>query len=184
VSARRLSPAGRIVMSYQGPMLIREPELRWPVILAAGIITTFIVLVTAGALHLTLTKPYVRPAARPQLVSAVRPGMPGFERLREKIIVEQLTAAEAPGLPNDYAVEMNATVRNTTGRTLSGLEMRGRIVDEQMSVVRERSVMIIPSRQTALEPGEMIRVRILLDDVRPDDSRSGMLMEVTAIRID
>jgi hypothetical protein len=184
VSARHLSPAGRIVMSYQGPLIIREPELRWPVLLAAGIITFFIVLMTAGALHLTLSKSYARIVARPQLVGAQRPGMPEFERLREKITVEQLTAAEAPRPPNDYAVEMNATVRNTTGRTLTGLEMRGRIVDEQMSVVRERSVLVIPSRQTALEPGEAIRVRILLDDVRPDDSRSGVLMEVTAIRID
>jgi hypothetical protein len=171
-------------MTYQGPMLIREPELRWPVILAAGIITLFIVLMTAGAFHLTLSKSYARTVARPQLVGAQRPGMPEFERLREKIIVEQLTAAEAPGPPSDFAGEMNATVRNTTDRTLSGLEMRGLIVDEQMSVVRERSVVVIPSRQTALEPGEAIRVRILVDDVRPDDARSGVLMEVTAIRID
>ena len=171
-------------MSYQGPMLIREPVLRWPVLLVAGIITFFIVLMTAGALHLTLTKPYARTAARPQLEGALRPGMPEFERLREKIIVEQLTAAEAPGLPSDYAVEMNATVRNTTDRTLSGLEMRGRIVDEQMSIVREHSVVVIPSRQSVLEPGEMIRVRILLDDVRPEAARAGVLMEVTAIRID
>lgn len=171
-------------MSYQGPMLIREPVLRWPVLLVAGIITFFIVLMTAGALHLTLTKPYVRPAARPRLEGALRPGMPEFERLREKITVEQLKAAEAPGLPNDFAVEVNATVRNTTDRTLSGLEMRGLIVDERMSVVRERSVVVIPSRQTALESGEAIRVRILLQDVRPEAARAGVLMEVTAIRID
>jgi hypothetical protein len=165
-------------------MLIREPELRWPVILAAAVITLFILLMTAGALHLTLSKPDARTVAQPQLLGAQRTGMPEFERLREKIIVEQLTAAEAPRPPNDFAVEMNATVRNDTDRTLSGLEMRGRIVDEQMSIVRERSVVVIPSRQTVLEPGEMIRVHILLDDGRPDDSRSGMLMEVTAIRID
>ena len=171
-------------MSYQGPMLIREPELRWPAILAAGIITFFIMLMTAGAFHLTLTKPYARTAARPQLVGAQRPGMPEFERLREKIIVEQLTAAEAPRPPNTFAVEVNATVRNTTDRTLSGLEVMGRIVDERMSVVSEHSVAVIPSRQTALEPGEAITVRILLEDVRPDAARAGVLMEVTAIRID
>lgn len=171
-------------MSYHGPMLIREPELRWPVIVAAAVITFFIMLMTAGALHLIWSKPYARTDARLQLVGAQRPGMPEFERLREKVIVEQLTAAEAPRPPNDFAVEMNATVRNTTDRTLSGLEVRGLIVDERMSVVRERSVVVIPSRQTALEPGEMIRVRILLDDVRPDDARARMLMEVTAIRVD
>ena len=42
-------------MSYQGPMLIKEPELRWPLIFLAALVTTCIVLVTAGALKLTLT---------------------------------------------------------------------------------------------------------------------------------
>lgn len=171
-------------MTYQGPMLIREPELRWPVILAAAVITFFIVLMTAGAAHLTLSNSHARTVARPQLEGARRPGMPGFERLREKIVVEQLTATEAPRPPNDFAVEMNATVTNTTDRTLNGLEMRGLIFDDRMSVVSERTVVVIPSRQTALEPGETIRVRILLDDVRPEDARSGVLMEVTAISVD
>jgi hypothetical protein len=27
------------IMSYQGPMLIREPELRWPIVMLAAIIT-------------------------------------------------------------------------------------------------------------------------------------------------
>ncbi|MDQ3802449.1 MAG: hypothetical protein M3416_01120 [Acidobacteriota bacterium] len=113
-------------MSYQGPMLIKEPELRWPVILVAAIITTCIVLVAAGALHLTLTRPAASPAAQPRLEGALRPEMPEFERLREKIIVEQLIATEAPRpLNNDFSLEMKATVRNTTDRTLSGLELRG-----------------------------------------------------------
>jgi hypothetical protein len=171
-------------MSYQSPMLIREPELRWPLILVAAVITIVIVLVTAGALHLTLTKPAATPAPRPRLEGALRPEMPEFERLRAKIIVEQLTATEAPRPPDDFAVEMRATVRNNTDRTLSGLEMRGRVVDAQKSVVRERTVMVIPARQTALEPGEAIGVRILLQGIRPEAGRAGVLIEVTAVRFD
>ena len=171
-------------MSYRGPMLIREPELRWPVIVVAGVITTFVVLVTASALHLTLTKPAARPPAQPRLEGALRPEMPEFERFREKIIVEQLTATEAPRPPNDFAVEMKAVVRNATGRTLSGLEVRGRVVDAQMSVVRERTVVVIPARQTALEPGEAVGVRILLEGARPEAERAGVLMEVTALRME
>ena len=164
--------------------MIREPELRWPVILVVAVVTTFIVLVTAGALHLTLTKPAARPAARPRLEGALRPEMPEFERFREKIIVEQLTATEAARPPNDYAVEMKAVVRNATGRTLSGLEVRGRVVDSQTSVVRERTVVVILARQTALEPGEAVGVRILLEGVRPEAEGAGLLMEVTALRMD
>lgn len=171
-------------MSYRGPMLIREPELRWPVVLMAGLVTALIMLLTAGALHLTLTKPSVRPAPPPRLEGALRPEMPEFERLREQIIFEQLTATEAPRPLNDFAVEMRATVRNATDRTLSGLEVRGRVVNAQMSVVRERTVLVIPARQTALEPGEAIVVRILLEGIRPEAGRAGALMEVTALRLD
>jgi hypothetical protein len=114
-------------MSYQGPMLIKEPELRWPLIFLAVVITTCIVLVTAGALKLSLTKPAASPAPQPRLEGALRPETPEFDRLREKITVEQLTATEAPRLlNNDYALEMIATVRNTTGHTLNGLELRAR----------------------------------------------------------
>jgi hypothetical protein len=45
-------------------MSIREPELRWPLILVAGTITILLVLITAGALHPSLTKPAARPAAK------------------------------------------------------------------------------------------------------------------------
>jgi hypothetical protein len=171
-------------MSFQGQMIIRDPEVRWPVMLVAAIVTTLLVLVTAGVLHLTLTKPAAQPAAQPRLEGALRPETPGFEPFREKIIVEQLRATEAPRPPGDSSLVMNATVRNATDRTLSGLEMRGGIVDAQMSILRERTIVVIPARQTALEPGEAINVHILLEGIRPEWRRAGMMMEVTAVRLD
>jgi hypothetical protein len=115
-------------MSYQGPMLIREPELRWPLILVAAVITTLIVLVTAGVMHLSLTLSYERPVIERRLEGALGPEMPGFEQLREKIVIEQLVAMEAPRPPNDLAVEISGSLRNATNRTISGLEMRGAVL--------------------------------------------------------
>lgn len=103
-------------MSYQGPMLIREPELRWPVILVAATITTLIVLATAGVIHLALTSPAVTPAARPRLEGALRPGMPAFEQSRKQMLVEQVVVAEVLRPTDEAAVEVRATLRNTTGR--------------------------------------------------------------------
>ncbi len=40
-------------MSYQSPMLIKEPELRWPIYFVATIITTVIVLLMATVIRLT-----------------------------------------------------------------------------------------------------------------------------------
>jgi hypothetical protein len=48
--------------------------------------------------------------------------------------------------------------------------MRGAIVDAKNSTLRERTVMVIPMRQTALEPGEAIGGRVLLDGIGKDSS--------------
>jgi hypothetical protein len=50
--------------------------------------------------------------------------------------------------------------------------------------VRARTVVIIPERRTALEPGEAMAVRVLLEGVSPEAERAGVLMEVTALRFD
>lgn len=171
-------------MSYQGPILIREPELRWPLILVAAVITTLLVLMTAGVMRLALAQPTVKPTAEFRLEGALRPEMPEFDQLREKVVVEQLAATEAPRPLGDLAVEINATVRNNTEHTLSGLEMRGAVLDTQRSALRERTMTVVPARQTALEPGEAMGVRILLEGIDPEAERAGVLLEVSGVRFD
>jgi hypothetical protein len=165
-------------------MLIREPNLRWPLFLLSAIITTLLILLMAGVLHVAQRRPLGNSAVEPRLEGALRPGMPEFERYREKLVVEGLTATESPRAMNDPAVEMNAAVRNTTDRTLSGLEVRGAILDAQGTPIGERTVVVVPTRQTALEPGETISVRILLEGISPETERAGLLMEVTGLRFD
>jgi hypothetical protein len=48
-------------MSYQGPMLIREPELRWPIVVLAAIVTAAIALLARVLYYVALTQPYVNP---------------------------------------------------------------------------------------------------------------------------
>ena len=85
---------------------------------------------------------------------------------------------------NNLAVEMTALVTNNTGRIISGLEMRGAILDSQNSTVRERTTVVIPARQTVLEPGEGINVRILLEGINKDSDRAHIALEVTGLGFD
>ena len=171
-------------MAYRGPTLIREPELRWPVILVAAAITSVIVLLTAGVINLAATRPYRGQVLEQRLGEAIRHETPGFEQFSGQLLVEQLVATEAPRALNDVAVEVMGTVRNTTGRTVTGLELRGTILDAQSAPLRERTVVVVPSKQTALEPGEAINVSIMLEGVHPEAERSVPLLEVTAVRFD
>lgn len=169
-------------MSYQGPMLIREPELRWPIVMVAALVTTVIAVLAAGIYY--VTQPIVTPNVAPALERALYTGQPEFEQFREQILIEQLVGKEQVQPFNDLAVEVTALVKNNTGRKISGLEMRGAIRDAQNSVVRERTVVVIPARQTILEPDEAINVRILLESIDKDSDRAHAVMEVTGIRFD
>jgi hypothetical protein len=171
-------------MAYRGPTLITEPEIRWPVILVAAAITSVIVLVTAGVIHLAATQPVQARVVEQRLEGAIRRGSPGFDELSGRLVVEQLAAAEAPRPLNDRAVEITGTVRNETGRTVTGLELRGVMLDALSTPLRERTVVVVPARQAALEPGEAINVSILLEGVSPEAGRAAHLMEVTGLRFD
>ena len=171
-------------MAYRGPTLITEPEIRWPVILVAAVITSVILLVTAGIIHLAATRPYQGQDSEQHLEGAIRRESPGFDELSGLLVVEQLVAAEAPRPLNDEAVEITGTVRNATGRTVTGLELRGVILDALSTPLRERTVVVVPLRQAALEPGEAINVSILLEGVSPETERAAHSMEVTGVRFD
>ncbi len=169
-------------MSYQGPMLIREPELRWPIVMVAALVTTVIAVLAAGIYY--VTQPIVTPNLAPALERALYSGQPEFEQFREQIVIEQVVGKEKVHPLNSLAVEITAVVKNNTGRKISGLEMRGAIRDARNSTVRERTVVVIPARQTILEPDEAINVRILLDSIDKDSDRAHAVMEVTGIRFD
>lgn len=169
-------------MSYQGPILIREPELRWPIVMLAALLTAAIALLAASIYY--VTQPLVTPNVEPVLERALYTGQPEFEQFREQIVIEQLVGKEKVHPLNNLAVEITALVRNNTGRKISGLEMRGAIRDAQNSTVRERTFVVVPARQTILEADEAINVRILLESIDKDSDRAHAVLEVTAIRFD
>ena len=163
-------------------MLIREPDLRWPIYLFAAMITA--ALVIAGSILYEMSRPSTYLRIEPRLEGALRPGAAEFEELSGRIVVEQPVAMERLHPMNDMVVELTSTVRNNTGRTIRGLEIRGAVFDAQSAVLRERTVVVVPARQTALEPEEAISVRILLEGLSPEAERAGGLMEITGVHVD
>jgi len=172
------------MIAYRGPTLITEPELRWPIVLLAAAITALLAMLTAGLYYVAMTQSTVKSDMRPRLERALQPGQPEFEEFRPHIAIEQLVGTEKVHPFDTLAVAMTATVRNNTGRTISGLELRGAILDSTSSSVRERTVVVIPVRQKVLESGEAINTRILLESIDKDSDRAHLVLEVTAMRFD
>lgn len=172
------------MIAYRGPVLIAEPELRWPILFIAAAITALLAVATAGLYYGVMTQADATFHTEPRLEAALQPGEPEFEQFRQHIAIEQLMGTEKVHPFDTLAVAMTATVRNNTGRNITGLEVRGAILDRNKSSVRERTVVIIPRRQKVLESGEAINTRILLDGINKDSDRAHLVMEVTAMRFD
>lgn len=115
------------------------------------------------------------------LAGALRAGAPEFEEHRERIVIEQPQATITAHATCNRLLELTATVRNDTGRLIKGLEMRGTVVDLQGSPVSELVAVVIPTQQTAIEPNEAIKARLLLAAALPDATSVGVRLEVTGV---
>jgi hypothetical protein len=77
---------------------------------------------------------------------------------------------------------LHTTVRNLTGKTISGLEVWAAVVDHQGKPVKERYVVVIPTRQAELEPNKTMPLNIVLDGMTETDDRADIKMAVTGFR--
>ena len=66
--------------------------------------------------------------AEPGLQGAIRQGSADFEQYKSKIVVDEPEAEEAKRALGDIVMSLHSTVRNFTGRTLNGLEIRAAVM--------------------------------------------------------
>ncbi|HVQ37038.1 MAG TPA: hypothetical protein VMS31_05875 [Pyrinomonadaceae bacterium] len=146
------------------------------------VVVAIIAALAIGGLFYLLMRASSRPTVEPTLEGAIRTGSPEFAEYAPKIFIENPEADEAKRALGDIIMNLQTTVRNFTGKTLSGLEIKGSVVDHQGKPVREQTVVIIPTRQPELEPNHSIAVRIRLEGMTEMDDRANIKMEVSGFR--
>jgi hypothetical protein len=118
----------------------------------------------------------------PKLQAAIRPGSPEFEQYRARIVVDEPEAEEAKRALGDIVMSLHTTVRNFSGRTLSGLEISGAVLDHQDKPVKQRAIVVIPGRQAELENNKTVYVTVVLDGMTDKDDRARIKMEITGFK--
>src|SRR4026208_658240 len=116
------------------------------------------------------------------LQGAIRAGSPQFEEYKSKIVRDDPEATEAKRALGDIVMSLQTTVRNLTGKTITGLEIRAAVVDYQGQPIKQRTVVVIPTRQPELAPNKTMPVQVLLDGMSDTDARANIKMEVTAFK--
>jgi hypothetical protein len=116
------------------------------------------------------------------LEGAIRAGTPEFAEYHSKIFLEKPEADEARRPLGDIVMTVRSTVRNFTNRTLNGLEVKASVVDYEGKPIKERSVIVIPTRQSELAPNKTMPVAVMLEGFSESDARANIKMEITAFR--
>ena len=119
----------------------------------------------------------------PTLPGAVRAGAPQFDQIKSQIYLDDPEATEAKRALGDIVMTLQTTVRNLTGKTLTGLEINAAVVDYEGKPVKQRAVVVIPTRQAELAPNKTMQVAITLDGMKDADARANIKMEVTGFKI-
>jgi len=146
------------------------------------IIVAIIAALAIGGLFYFLMRASSRTKVESTLEGAIRPGSPEFAEYAPKIFVEAPEADESKRALGDIVMNLQTTVRNFTGRTLIGLEIRGMVVDHQGKPVRQHTVVVIPTRKPELEPNHSMAVRLRLEGMTDSDDRANIKMEVTGFK--
>ena len=156
----------------------------------AGRRKIFIIVGVAAALIVALlvywaTRPSAM-VAEPRLEGAVRAGSPEFAQMADRIVVEFVPdddAFESPRPAGDIVMTMRPRVRNFTGRTLAGLELKATVVDLEGNTVRERTVVAIPAAGRAeLENNKVVEIPIIMEGFRKEDVRANIRIEKTGFK--
>lgn len=108
-----------------------------------------------------------------------------FEQYKTNIHLDEPEATEAKRALGDIVMTLTTTVRNVTGKTLIGLEIRGAVVDYEGKPIKQRNVVVVPNRATGLTelpPNKTMQVNIGLDGMKDSDPRANIKMEVVAFK--
>ena len=162
----------------------REGSRNIPFIVAAVIAA----LIIAGLFVYLRKRPAPAPSAGPaqqHLEGALRAGSPEFEQAKQRIGVDDPEATEGSRIVGDIVMTLTTTVRNFTGRTISGLEMRAAVVDLNGKSIKERYVIVVPDvkRDMAeLENNKTLPVSVTIEGFSKSDVRANIQMEVTGVK--
>ena len=156
-----------------------QPESKSTLIIVVAVAAAIVI---AGFFYFLMRASRGSGGGEPTLQGAIRPGSPEFAQNNPNIKLDDPEAEEAKRALGDIVMSLHTTVRNLTGKTLDGLEVRAAVVDHQGKSVKERTVVVVPTRQPELAPNKTMKVQVMLEGMSETDDRANIKMEVTGFK--
>ncbi len=152
-------------------------------VMLGAIVVAFLLI--AGAVYLLSFQQSIEEHKLAVLEGALMPGSPEFEELSKLIII----TTDADNTSESYTglgtIMMNvpATIRNKSDKTITLLQVNLSVVDQQNQTVKEKDVVVVPGLQASvLPPEDSIKIQQTLDGFPPKADRAMVRWRVTAIK--
>ena len=143
-------------------------------------------IVISAFIGIILMRPTTKQIQEQVIENALREGNPEFELYTKKISIQTDTdrTTQSPTGMGNIMMNLRGIIRNMTGKTLTGLEIKAAVVDSFGNPVKEKELLVIPKQTERLEPGETFPVQVRIEGFSKDDDRAQIRWKVTAIKIE
>jgi hypothetical protein len=147
------------------------------------VIAIVTILIIGGFFWLRKSSPTTVGTDPNHLANAIRPGSSDWDKYHAQIVLDKPEATEGKRTLGDWVMTLQSTARNFTGRTITGLELYGAVVDLENKPVKERTIVVIPTRQPELEPNKTMPVSVLIEGMKDSDVRANIKLEVSGFTL-
>lgn len=151
------------------------------ILLGAMLAAALIVAAVVGFFALRPSKVEVEKSS---MEGAVREGTPEFETLTKKIAIstDEKNTTESPTGLGTIVMNISGKIRNMTGKTLTGLEIKVAVVDQLNEPVKEKTLIVVPNQRETLQTNQTMPVRVMIEGFDKEDDRAMIRWKVTAIK--
>ena len=144
------------------------------------------ILVGAGVFVIWKLQPSMEEQKQAALEGAVREGSPDFETLTKRIVAEtdEDNTMQSPIGLGSIMMSIGGKIRNNSDRVVTGLELRVSVLDTFDKVIKDKTLIVVPTQQAKLEPKGEMSVVVRVDGFKPEDDRARIRWKVTAIKVE
>lgn len=140
-------------------------------------------LVIATLIFIAAQRPSMEDQAAAILEGSYREGSPEFDAITKDIIISTSDkTVESPNAFGSISMFIVGKIRNKGNKTINGLEVNVAVIDQFNAVIKEKRVLVVPTQQEVLGPGENIPITLSIEGFKKSDDRANIRWKVTAIR--
>ena len=142
------------------------------------------IVLLAAAIWLLTRQPSMEDQMANILEGSYHEGSPEFANITKDIIISTSEdTVESPNAFGSISMYIAGKIHNKGSKTINGLEINVGVVDTFNQVLKENRLLVVPTKQPQLGPGETINVHLEIPGFDKNDDRANIRWKVTAIRV-